>query len=61
MSLSELYQEVILDHNRRPRHSGKMEDATHTAEGYNPFCGDQVRVFLLLEGNRIAKANFEGC
>ena len=61
MSLSELYQEVILDHSRRPRHSGKLEDATHTAEGYNPFCGDQVRVFLRLDGDTVAAASFESC
>ena len=43
-ALRELYQEVILDHSRHPRHYGSMENASHTAEGYNPLCGDKVTV-----------------
>ncbi len=46
-SLRELYQEVILDHSRHPRHFGALEHATHKAEGYNPLCGDRVNVYLL--------------
>jgi nitrogen fixation NifU-like protein len=58
--LSDLYQELILDHNRRPRNYGVLADATHTADGYNPLCGDKLRLFLRLDGNRIAAVSFEG-
>ena len=58
--LAELYQQVILDHNRRPRHFGKLATATHSADGYNPVCGDKVTVFVRLEGDVIADAAFEG-
>ena len=58
--LSDLYQEVILDHNRRPRNFGRMEGATHHAEGYNPLCGDRVTVFLSVENDRIANLAFDG-
>ena len=44
--LRELYQEVILDHNKRPRNFQKLEGANRTAEGYNPLCGDQLTVYL---------------
>ena len=47
-ALRELYQEVILDHSRHPRHYGAMEGASHKAEGYNPLCGDRVTVYLQL-------------
>ncbi len=50
--LRELYQEVILDHNRRPRNFGALPSANHQAEGYNPLCGDKVTVFLDLQGDR---------
>ena len=50
--LRDLYQEVILDHNRRPRNFGALPSANHQAEGYNPLCGDKVTVFLDLEGGR---------
>ena len=56
--LSDLYQEVILDHNRSPRNFRRMEGASHHAEGYNPLCGDRVTVFVQIEGDRIA-ADFE--
>ena len=60
-SLRELYQEVILDHSRHPRHYGALESATHKAEGYNPLCGDRVTVYLKLDaGNRVADIRFEG-
>jgi nitrogen fixation NifU-like protein len=60
-SLRELYQEVILDHSRHPRHFGALEGATHTGEGYNPLCGDRVKIYLLVdEQNRIADIRFEG-
>jgi len=58
--LSELYQEVILDHNRRPRNFRRLEGASHHAEGYNPLCGDRVTVFLQIAGDRIADIAFEG-
>jgi len=59
--LRELYQDVILDHSRHPRHFGPLEGASHTAEGYNPLCGDRVKVYLLLNGaKRIADIRFEG-
>ena len=60
-ALRELYQEVILDHSRHPRHYGALETATHKAEGYNPLCGDRVTVYLVLgEDGRVADIKFEG-
>ena len=60
-SLRELYQEVILDHSRHPRHYGALETATHKAEGHNPLCGDRVTVYLVLgEDGRVADIRFEG-
>ena len=44
--LRELYQELILDHNRKPRNFGELQDATHVAEGFNPLCGDRLHLFL---------------
>jgi len=58
--LRELYQEVILDHNRKPRNFKKLEWANRTAEGYNPLCGDQVRVSLDVENGVIRDIGFEG-
>lgn len=58
--LSELYQEVILDHNKRPRNFRKMEDANRSAIGRNPLCGDTVRVFLRVENGKIEDVSFEG-
>lgn len=60
-SLRELYQEVILDHSRHPRHFGALEGATHTAEGYNPLCGDRVKIYMALDDvGRIESITFEG-
>ena len=60
-SLRELYQEVILDHSRHPRRFGPLEGATHVGEGYNPLCGDRVKIYLALDAdNRIADIKFEG-
>ena len=60
-SLRELYQEVILDHSRHPRHYGALQGATHKAEGYNPLCGDRVTVMLALdEAGRVADIKFQG-
>ncbi|MDX1387174.1 MAG: SUF system NifU family Fe-S cluster assembly protein [bacterium] len=58
--LRELYQEVILDHNKNPRNFHKMESANHHAEGYNPLCGDKLTVYLLTDGDTISEASFEG-
>lgn len=60
-SLRELYQEVILDHSRHPRHFGRLEHPTHQAEGYNPLCGDRVTVMLALDRDgRVSDIKFEG-
>ncbi len=58
--LVELYQELVLDHNNRPRNKRAMEDASNTADGYNPLCGDQVSVFLKVEDGVIADVSFQG-
>jgi nitrogen fixation NifU-like protein len=58
--LTDLYQEVILDHNRRPRNFGVLTDATHHAEGYNPLCGDRLTLFLKVDGDTITDVAFEG-
>jgi nitrogen fixation NifU-like protein len=58
--LSDLYQEVILDHNKRPRNFRVLEDATHVAEGYNPLCGDRLSLFLKLDGDVITDVGFQG-
>ncbi len=58
--LSDLYQEVILDHNRRPRNFGALPDASHSAKGYNPLCGDKLTIYAKVEGDRIAGLMFEG-
>lgn len=57
--LDELYQAIILDHNKRPRHYGVLEGATHQADGYNPTCGDKVEVFLRVKDGRIDAITFE--
>lgn len=58
--LAELYQSLILDHNRSPRNWGRMEGADHVAEGRNPVCGDEFTVWVRLDGDRIADVSFEG-
>ncbi|HEX8142575.1 MAG TPA: SUF system NifU family Fe-S cluster assembly protein [Pyrinomonadaceae bacterium] len=58
--LSELYQQVILDHNKKPRNFQKLETANRTAEGYNPLCGDQLTVYMLLEDETVREISFEG-
>lgn len=58
--LSDLYQEVILDHNRRPRNFGALEQPTHQAEGYNPLCGDRMTLHLRLEGEVVSDIAFAG-
>jgi len=58
--LSELYQQVILDHNKKPRNFRKLETANHSAEGYNPLCGDQLTIYLNLEDDLVREVGFEG-
>lgn len=58
--LSDLYQQVILDHNKKPRNFHKLETANHNAEGYNPLCGDQLTVYLQLEDDVVKDISFEG-
>ncbi len=58
--LRDLYQELILDHNKRPRNFKKLEDANRSADGYNPLCGDKVKVYLKVEDGRVNDVSFEG-
>lgn len=58
--LRELYQEVILDHNKAPRHFGVLPKHTHMARGHNPLCGDKLNVFLQVDGEKISDISFEG-
>ncbi len=58
--LADLYQQVILDHNRRPRNRGKLPTANRVAHGDNPSCGDQCSVYLRLDGDRIGDISFDG-
>jgi nitrogen fixation NifU-like protein len=59
-SQTDLYQQVILEHNKKPRNFGKLEGSTHQSEGYNPLCGDHIWVYLKLENGLIADIKFEG-
>jgi nitrogen fixation NifU-like protein len=58
--LRELYQEVILDHNKRPRNRGKIENPTGQAEGHNPLCGDNVTVYIHTSDGKVESISFEG-
>ena len=58
--LRDLYQEVILDHSKRPRNFEALEDTELKAEGYNPLCGDRITVYLDRDGEKIARATFQG-
>lgn len=58
--LSDLYQQVILDHNKRPRNRGRLPTANRVAHGDNPTCGDQCNVYLRVDGDRIAEISFDG-
>lgn len=58
--LTDLYQEVILDHNKSPRNFHRLRDANRTAEGYNPLCGDKVTIYVKLNGDVIQEISFEG-
>lgn len=61
--LADLYQEIILDHNKRPRNFREMPECTCCAEGQNPLCGDEVKVFVRLDDDKLADVSFrgEGC
>ncbi len=58
--LRELYQEVILDHNKRPRNKGRLEHATGSADGYNPLCGDTIHVELEVDHDVVKDIKFDG-
>ena len=58
--LRELYQDMILDHGKRPRNFGKLEGANHEASGYNPLCGDRITVHIKVDDNIIREIRFEG-
>jgi nitrogen fixation NifU-like protein len=58
--MRDLYQQVILDHNKRPRNFGKLENANQHSEGYNPLCGDRITIYLLLSEGVIEDVSFEG-
>jgi len=61
MDLKELYQEVIVDHNRSPRNFHAMADATRSLEGFNPLCGDRLTLYVKLDGERVSDISFNGC
>ncbi len=58
--LSELYHDIIFDHNRKPRNFRKIQGANRMAEGYNPLCGDQITIYLNLDGEVIRDISFQG-
>ena len=58
--LSELYQEILLEHNNKPRNFYKLEDADRTADGFNPLCGDKIALYLKLNGGVISDVGFQG-
>jgi len=60
IEISDLYQEMIVDHSRRPRNFRRIDHATHEAEGFNPLCGDKVKVYLDLEKDVVRDVSFEG-
>jgi nitrogen fixation NifU-like protein len=61
MDLRELYQEVIIDHNKNPRNHHPMVHPTHQANGYNPLCGDKVTVYVNVENDQVQDVSFVGC
>ncbi len=58
--LSDLYQEILLEHNRKPRNFRRVEDANRSADGYNPLCGDKIELYLKVDGQVIADVGFQG-
>lgn len=60
LEVEDLYQELILDHNRNPHHYGELSTHTHKAHGHNPLCGDEIDVFLMIKNNQIQDIRFTG-
>ena len=59
--LQDLYRELILDHARKPRNFGRLDHATHTAQGINPLCGDKLHLYLIVDSNqKVVESRFEG-
>jgi len=58
--LDDLYQDIILDHHRRPRNRGTIDQPSATGEGFNPLCGDELTVFIKMDGDKIADIKFTG-
>lgn len=59
--MQDLYRELVLDHSRNPRHFGRLDDATHTADGINPLCGDKLKLYLRVDNKGLIQASsFEG-
>lgn len=58
--LRELYQEVILDHNKNPRNFREIEPASHSGNGFNPLCGDRVHLYVQVDGDRVTDVSFKG-
>ena len=58
--IDDLYQETILDHSKRPRNHHSLSDANRKAEGYNPLCGDKLKLYLKMDGDVVKDASFEG-
>jgi nitrogen fixation NifU-like protein len=59
-SINELYQQLILEHNKSPRNFKKLDDATKTVEGYNPLCGDHYTIYLKVRDGRVEDVTFQG-
>ena len=60
MDLADLYRDVIVDHNKRPRNFGRLEQPSHDSEGHNPLCGDRLHIFLYVKDDVIHEVRFEG-
>jgi nitrogen fixation NifU-like protein len=60
MDLKDLYRDVILDHNKRPRNFGRLAPPAHAARGHNPLCGDELTLYVSLDGDRLSDLRFEG-
>ena len=58
--LSDLYQQAVLDHNNRPRNFGRLQNASGSAQGYNPLCGDMINVEVVMDGDIIREVGFQG-
>ena len=58
--LEDLYQEIVMDHNRRPRNFGELSDPTNSADGFNPICGDQIALQLFIEDGIVSDVAFNG-